>query len=95
MVKCIGNKINSEAYNSSLSDKIDEKNQLKVNEYFQVEGLDDVFAIGDCCDSKEIKEAYVAGAHAGNLDALNPIALYRSNRARRRPETIYRYFRIS
>lgn len=44
---------------------MDEKNQLKVNEYFQVDGLEDVFAIGDCCNSKEIKEAYVAGLHAG------------------------------
>lgn len=44
---------------------MDEKNQLKVNEYFQVEGFENVFALGDCCNSKEIKEAYVAGLHAG------------------------------
>lgn len=67
VMKCIGNKINSEAYQSSLSDKVDEKNQLKVNEYFQVEGLDNVFAVGDCCNSKEIKEAYVAQSHAANV----------------------------
>ena len=58
LLKCVGIKINSGAYQSSFSDKIDEKNQLKVNEYFQV-------AIGDCCNSKEIKEAFVAGLHAG------------------------------
>lgn len=65
IVKCIGNKINSEAYKSCLSEQTDEKDQLKVNEYFQVEGLENVFAIGDCCNSKELKEAYVAGLHAG------------------------------
>ncbi len=65
LLKCIGMRINSGAYQSSLSDKMDEKNQLKVNEYFQVEDLENVFAIGDCCNSKEIKEAYIAGLHAG------------------------------
>lgn len=67
LIKCIGISVNSGAYQSSLSDKMDEKSQLKVNEYFQVEGLEDVFAIGDCCNSKEIKEAYVAGLHAGKF----------------------------
>lgn len=65
LIKCIGIRVNSSAYQSSLSDKMDEKNQLKVNEYFQVEGLENVFAIGDCCNSKELKMAYFAGLHAG------------------------------
>lgn len=65
LIKCVGLRINSGAYQSSLSDKMDDKNQLKVNDYFQVEGLEDVFAFGDCCSSKEIKEAFVAGMHAG------------------------------
>jgi pyruvate/2-oxoglutarate dehydrogenase complex dihydrolipoamide dehydrogenase (E3) component len=65
LLKCIGIRINNGAYQSSLSDKMDEKSQLKVNEYFQVDELENVFAIGDCCNSKEIKEAYVAGLHAG------------------------------
>ena len=69
LLKCIGMRINSGAYQSSLSDKMDEKRQLKVNEYFQVADLENVFAIGDCCDSKEIKEAFVAGMHADNVSA--------------------------
>lgn len=67
LIKCVGIRVNSGAYQSSLSDKMDEKKQLKVNGYFQVDGLEDVFAIGDCCNSKEIKEAYVAGLHAGKF----------------------------
>ena len=70
LLKCIGIRINNGAYQSSLSDKMDEKSQLKVNEYFQVDELENVFAIGDCCNSKEIKEAYVAGLHAGETRSL-------------------------
>lgn len=88
IVKCIGNKINNEAYQSSLSDHVDEKNQLKVNEYFQVEGFENVFAVGDCCNGKEIKEAYVAGLHAdhlsGNIRRLNdnkPLKCYKAGRS--------------
>lgn len=74
VLKCIGININSEAYESgSLSDKLDEKKQLKVNEYFQVEGFENVFAIGDCCNSKEIKEAYVANLHAGRDEPMNHV----------------------
>ena len=65
LLKCIGLSLNSGAYQSSLSDKMDEKKQLKVNEYFQVEDFENIFAIGDCCNSKEIKEAFIAGLHAG------------------------------
>ena len=40
---------------------------LKVNEFSQVEGVKDVFAIGDCCNSKETKLAYVAKLQADLL----------------------------
>ena len=44
-----------------------EKNgSLKVNRYLQVEGIKDVFAIGDCNNTPEIKLAYIAGIHAGD-----------------------------
>lgn len=69
LLKCIGLSLNSGAYQSSLSDKMDEKKQLKVNEYFQVEDFENIFAIGDCCNSKEIKEAFIAGLHAANVSA--------------------------
>lgn len=43
---------------------MDEKGQLKVNEYLQVEGHEDIFAIGDCTNLKEAKLAYLAQQHA-------------------------------
>jgi len=36
---------------------------IKVNEYFLVDGMDGVFAIGDCTNIRETKMAYLAGLH--------------------------------
>ena len=45
-----------------------EKNgQLKVDEFLRVEGYDDIYAIGDCCNTKDVKLAYTAGEHARYL----------------------------
>ena len=38
--------------------------QLKVDEFLRVAGYDDIYAIGDCCNSKDIKLAYAAGEQA-------------------------------
>ena len=38
--------------------------RLMVDNYLQVKGLTDVYAIGDCCDTPEIKVATGAQAHA-------------------------------
>ena len=44
---------------------MDDKGCLKVNQYLQVDGLQDVFAIGDCSSAdEEAKMAYKAGLHA-------------------------------
>jgi NADH dehydrogenase FAD-containing subunit len=40
---------------------------LKVNEFGQVEGFDDVFALGDCCNAKEMKLAMVAKLQADHV----------------------------
>ncbi|ROK15751.1 Apoptosis-inducing factor 2 [Anabarilius grahami] len=65
VICCTGNKINSEAYRSSLSTCVTENGALKVNKHLQVEGFDNVYAVGDCASVNEPKLAYHAGLHAG------------------------------
>ncbi|XP_038051096.1 ferroptosis suppressor protein 1-like [Patiria miniata] len=67
---CVGVPCNSSAYATSLSNCMEETGHLKVNQFLQVEGLDDVFAIGDCCNADPVKLAYLAGWH-GELVARN------------------------
>lgn len=58
--------MNADAYRSKLSDKMDHNTgTLKVNQYLQVEEMNEVFAIGDCSNTDELKLAYAAGAHGG------------------------------
>ncbi|XP_021423415.1 apoptosis-inducing factor 2 isoform X1 [Oncorhynchus mykiss] len=42
-----------------------ENGSLKVNVHLQVEGYDNVYAVGDCANVNEPKMAYHAGLHAG------------------------------
>ena len=50
---------------------MDAKGCLKVNQYLQVEGLHDVFAVGDCSGADdECKMAYKGALHA-NIAAQN------------------------
>ncbi|KAJ8359549.1 hypothetical protein SKAU_G00160740 [Synaphobranchus kaupii] len=65
VISCTGNKINSAAYSSSLCDCLTENGALKVNPHLQVEGFENIYAIGDCADINEPKMAYHAGLHAG------------------------------
>ena len=45
-----------------------EKNgALKVDECLRVEGQEDIYAIGDCCNTKDIKLAYAAGLQAKHV----------------------------
>ncbi|XP_070567629.1 ferroptosis suppressor protein 1-like [Ptychodera flava] len=64
---CTGAKVNSSAYENSLADKMNERGQLKVTEFLQVEGCEDIYAIGDCNDVKETKMAYRAEQQADLL----------------------------
>ncbi|XP_066476757.1 ferroptosis suppressor protein 1 [Tiliqua scincoides] len=64
VVVCTGIKINSSAYRNAFSDKLASNGALKVNEYLQVNGYDNIYAIGDCADVKEPKMAYHAALHA-------------------------------
>ena len=42
---------------------MDNLGRLRVNEFLQVDGYTDIFALGDCCDTEEPKLGYVAGLH--------------------------------
>lgn len=42
-----------------------ENGALKVNKHLQVQGFDNIYAVGDCANINEPKMAYHAGLHAG------------------------------
>ncbi|XP_010868511.1 apoptosis-inducing factor 2 [Esox lucius] len=65
VICCTGMKINSGAYSTNLNECLAENGSLKVNKYLQVEGFDNVYAVGDCANVKEPKLAYHARLHAG------------------------------
>ncbi|KFO36953.1 Apoptosis-inducing factor 2 [Fukomys damarensis] len=64
VIPCIGIKINSSAYCSAFESRMASSGALRVNEFLQVEGYSNIYAIGDCADLKEPKMAYLAGLHA-------------------------------
>ncbi|XP_036591326.1 ferroptosis suppressor protein 1 [Trichosurus vulpecula] len=64
VIVCNGVKINSSAYSDALGGKMASNGALVVNDYLQVEGFSNIYAIGDCADVKEPKMAYHAGLHA-------------------------------
>ncbi|KFV20160.1 Apoptosis-inducing factor 2, partial [Tauraco erythrolophus] len=53
-------------------DKLASNGALKVNKHLQLEGYDNIYAIGDCADLKGPKMAYQAGLHA-NIAVTNII----------------------
>lgn len=68
VLRCTGFKVNADAYRSKLSDKMDHNTgTLKVNKYLQVEEMNDVFAVGDCNNTDEMKLGYVAGIQGGKI----------------------------
>lgn len=73
--RCTGLKVNSIAYQSKLSDKMEKNGSLKVDRYLQVEEIKAVFAIGDCNNTRVLKLAYIAGMQADvvaeNIKRLN------------------------
>lgn len=73
--RCTGLKVNSIAYQSKLSDKMEKNGSLKVDQYLQVEEIKNVFAIGDCNNTLVLKLAYTAGLQADvvaeNIKRLN------------------------
>ncbi|XP_032850457.1 ferroptosis suppressor protein 1 isoform X3 [Tyto alba] len=72
VVLCTGIKINSSAYAAAFGDKMASNRALKVNKHLQLEGYENIYAVGDCADLKEPKMAYHAGLHA-NIVVTNII----------------------
>ena len=73
--RCTGLKVNSIAYQSKLSDKMEKNGSLKVDRYLQVEEIKDVFAIGDCNNTRVLKLAYIAGMQAGKLILFSDLTI--------------------
>ncbi|XP_066456587.1 ferroptosis suppressor protein 1 [Eleutherodactylus coqui] len=61
---CTGLKINSSCYIDVFGDDVASNGALKVNDYLQVKGYNNIYAIGDCADINEPKMAYHASLHA-------------------------------
>lgn len=73
-----------------LDDKLASNGALKVNEHLQVDGYDNIYAIGDCADVKEPKMAYHAELHAkvvatniANRMMQKPLKTYKPGEMRR------------
>ncbi|XP_027316337.3 ferroptosis suppressor protein 1 isoform X1 [Anas platyrhynchos] len=65
VILCTGIKINSSAYASAFAgEQLASNGALRVNEHLQLEGHENIYAIGDCADLREPKMAYHAGLHA-------------------------------
>ncbi|MGH0125789.1 UNVERIFIED_CONTAM: hypothetical protein FKN15_051030 [Acipenser sinensis] len=77
VIRCTGIRVNSAAYSSALGDRLAENGALRVNAHLQVEGLQNVYAIGDCAHLQEPKMAYHAGLH-GAVAAENIINTLRN-----------------
>ncbi|KAM9196927.1 ferroptosis suppressor protein 1 isoform 2-T2 [Dugong dugon] len=84
VILCSGIKINSSAYRSAFESRLVSNGALRVNEYLQVEGCSNIYAIGDCADVKEPKMAYHAGLHA-NIVTTNIV-----NSMKQRPLKAYK-----
>jgi len=82
VIPCFGSSTNTSAFSNSLSESMNKRGQLKVNEFLQVEGHNDIFAIGDSNDfdvTKLALEAQQQGdktfqnlVHIGRKESLDP-----------------------
>lgn len=63
---CVGTKINNRSFQQNFTHLLDDEGRIKVNRSFQVEGLNTIFAIGDCCNM-ENKMAFYAGQHGEHV----------------------------
>jgi len=63
---CTGPKVNSKSYKNSLPTNSEGRLIVDQNS-FQVSGHPNIFALGDCVDTKEPKMAWIAGVHAKHV----------------------------
>lgn len=65
VLMCVGLKTNTDAYKTSFPELVEDgSNRLKVNEFLQVEGHDNIFAVGDCNNTADTKLGFVANVQA-------------------------------
>ncbi|MEE6488507.1 hypothetical protein FKM82_015246 [Ascaphus truei] len=64
ILSCTGIKVNSSSYSNVFGDNLAADGALIVNDFLQVEGHPNVYAIGDCANVQEPKMAYHASLHA-------------------------------
>ncbi|CAF1550233.1 unnamed protein product, partial [Didymodactylos carnosus] len=69
---CTGTKINNKSLNSTFKQHFNSEGRLNVNNYLQVDGYKNIFAIGDI-SSKESKMAFLAGRQAEFVAKLIPL----------------------
>ena len=71
---CVGAHVNNKSIlNGALKSKINpQTGRLIVNNYLQVDGFENIFAVGDICD-KEEKVAFLAGEQAKYISKLIPL----------------------
>uniref|UniRef100_A0A8C5QRL0 Ferroptosis suppressor protein 1 n=1 Tax=Leptobrachium leishanense TaxID=445787 RepID=A0A8C5QRL0_9ANUR len=72
VICCTGLKVNSACYGTALGDKMGNDGSLRVNEFLQVDGHTNIYAVGDCANLTGPKMAYLAGVQA-NLAVTNII----------------------
>jgi len=87
MFMCIGIKSNYEFMKKNFSKVLNERNQIKVNDYLQVEGQKNIFAGGDISGIKEEKTAQTAERHGDfiienilNLESKRDLKKYSSKK---------------
>lgn len=73
--KTTGLTVNKSAYATSLAAAVEANGTLKVNEFYQVEGHKNIFAIGDCAGAKHAKVAFMANEMADYLTENLPAFL--------------------
>ena len=61
---CIGGKPNTDLIKSTHPDWVDDKGYIKVNSRLNLEGSNNIFVIGDCCNINEEKMALKCKDHA-------------------------------
>eukprot|EP00047_Mylnosiga_fluctuans_P015780 m.49260 g.49260 ORF g.49260 m.49260 type:complete len:422 (-) comp6101_c0_seq1:65-1330(-) len=65
VINCIGAKLNSKLVQASLGSKVDDRGQVKVNAFLQVDGLETVFSAGDINSHDPARKmAFTAGQQA-------------------------------
>ena len=82
---CFGMQMNTGFLQPHLGDILDERKQVRINKHLQVQGYENIFAIGDIVNTGEPKLITTADAHAslvaGNLRRLaarrTDLAVYR------------------